>query len=201
MITAKTPDSQAAPLIVTLALDDESQARLDAERTRWFPPALNRIPAHVSLFHALPGIELTSVSAMLDEAVGAAPPFPVEVTGLMRLGRGVAYRLRSPELVAIHTTLRNAWLPWLTPQDRQGYVPHVVVQNKVQPAEAERLYHSLHETFTPWTVQATGLLLWHYRNGPWELAERFALSSIGELPEGSHGLASASLVLPSQLDA
>ena len=45
------------PLILTLALDDLSFARFDALRREHFPPTLNRIPAHVTLFHHLPGEE------------------------------------------------------------------------------------------------------------------------------------------------
>ena len=40
--------------VLTLALDDVSQHRFDIERRRHFPPALNRIPAHLTLFHTLP---------------------------------------------------------------------------------------------------------------------------------------------------
>ena len=45
----------ARPLVVTLALDDDAQARLDALRRTHFPSDRNVVPAHVSLFHALPG--------------------------------------------------------------------------------------------------------------------------------------------------
>lgn len=43
------------PLIVTLALDEQAQARFDALRSRHFPPDRNVLDAHVTLFHALPG--------------------------------------------------------------------------------------------------------------------------------------------------
>ncbi|EYD76862.1 hypothetical protein Rumeso_01820 [Rubellimicrobium mesophilum DSM 19309] len=42
-------------LILTLALEGASFARLDAERRAFVPPRLNRIPAHAMLFHHLPG--------------------------------------------------------------------------------------------------------------------------------------------------
>jgi hypothetical protein len=47
--------SAADPLILTLGLDRASFERFEALRRAHFPPALNRVPAHVTLFHHLPG--------------------------------------------------------------------------------------------------------------------------------------------------
>jgi 2'-5' RNA ligase len=162
------------PLIVTLALDAESQDRFEAERQEYFPAQLNQIPAHVSLFHALPGNEEAAVLATLEEIAARTGPFPARVDALMRLGRGVAYGLRSEPLQCLHAELRRAWLPWLTPQDRQGFRPHVVVQNKASSPHAKDLYARLSVQFAPWEAMAVGLLLWHYEGGPWTAAGRFA---------------------------
>ena len=161
------------PLVLTLELDPANQARFEAERRQHFPRALNRIPAHVSLFHALPGSQLGAATPLLAAAAASAGSFAVEVHDIMRLGRGVAYMLRSDLLHALHSSLRAAWLPWLTPQDRQGFRPHIVVQNKVAPAEAQALFTKLSRQFRPWTAAAASLRLWHYRGGPWEPAGTF----------------------------
>jgi hypothetical protein len=173
--TVDSPTDKPAtrPLIVTLALDSESQTRFEAERRAYFPPHLNRIPAHVSLFHALPGEEQAAVRSLLEETAARMSPLPVRVDALMPLGRGVAYRLRSDSLQTLHAELCRAWLPWLTPQDRQGFRPHVVVQNKVSPADAKALYALLSAEFVPWQATAAGLLLWHYEGGPWTSAGSF----------------------------
>jgi hypothetical protein len=73
----------------------------------------------------------------------------------------------------MHAELRQAWLPWLTAQDAQGFRPHVVIQNKVDPVEARALYERLAAGFRPYSIEATGLLLWRYLGGPWALERQF----------------------------
>ena len=165
------------PLILTLGLDQQDQARFEAERKRHYPARLNRIPAHISLFHALPGEEEAPIRTRIAQEAAAIEPFPLEVHGLIRLGRGVAYAVRAPELDCIHRDLRAAWLPWLSRQDRQPFRPHVVVQNKVDPAQARVLYDQLSAGFRPWTVAAVGLLLWQYEGGPWAPAGEFGFGA------------------------
>lgn len=160
------------PLVVTLALDEVSQARFDAERAALFPAGRTAVGAHVTLFHAVPGEHLETVAADLA-AVADRPAFPVEVTGLLPLGRGVAYRLRAAELAAVHARLREGWEPWLTRQDAQPFRPHVTVQNKVEPDLAAATLARLRAGFVPWAGTATGLALWAYAGGPWEPLSRF----------------------------
>ncbi len=157
----------AAPLIVTLLLDEAAQQRFDRLRAEHFPPERNHLAAHVTLFHALPGEHLDAVRADLAGAADR-PAFDVAVTGLRFLGRGVAYRLEAPEVVALRDDLAGRWAPWLTPQDRQRHAPHVTVQNKVAPATARALHERLLAGFVPGTIRARGLGLWRYLGGPWE---------------------------------
>ena len=159
-----------APLILTLLLDAPTQAHLEAQRRRHFPPERNHIPAHVSLFHHLPGEELAAVRLRLAGLVGQLR-LPVRVAGLRSLGRGVAYRLESPGLMALRGALARDWAAWLTAQDRQGFSPHVTVQNKVPPAQAAALLAALQAGFVPMEAQGVGVALWWYRGGPWELVE------------------------------
>ena len=161
------------PLILTLGADPKNQARFEGERRRYFPARLNRIPAHISLFHALPGEQLPAICERLEKLAASIEPFAFEVHDLMRLGRGVAYSVRAPELDGIHAALRAAWLADLTRQDLQPFRPHVVVQNKVDPEEARTLYMRLSQGFRPWTAEAASLLLWHYEGGPWSPAGEF----------------------------
>ncbi len=165
---------ELAPLILTLLLDPPTQERLEAERQRHFPPERNHIPAHVCLFHHLPGEELTGIRLRLARLAGQ-PALPVRVAGLRSLGRGVAYMLESPALLALRGALARDWAPWLTAQDRQGFRPHATIQNKVSPAEAVGLLAMLQAGFTPWEAQGVGIALWHYRGGPWEAVEEVRL--------------------------
>ena len=161
----------SAPLILTLALHPDDQARFERLRQLHFPAGRNVIPAHVTLFHHLPGEEVAAVS----DAVAArcvVPPFPVAVPGLRFLGRGVAYALESSGLSALRASLAREWDGWLTPQDRQGWRPHVTIQNKAASEAARALHASLQAAFTPFTVRAEGLDMWRYLGGPWELVGR-----------------------------
>ena len=157
-----------APLILTLALHPDDQARFERLRQLHFPSGRNMIPAHVTLFHHLPGEEVAAVSDAVA-ARCAVPPLTVAVPGLRFLGRGVAFALESPALSALRAGLARDWDEWLTPQDRQGWRPHVTIQNKAPPEAARALHANLQAAFAPFTVRAEGLDLWRYLGGPWEL--------------------------------
>lgn len=164
-----------APLILTLAFDPAAFARLDAMRQAYFPPERNLVPAHLTLFHALPGEEVATVTGRLAEVAAVTPPIPLRIAGLRFLGRGVALNVEAPPLCALRRELAEGWHAWLTPQDRQGWRPHVTVQNKVAPDAARATLARLQAEFAPWDAAGAGLLLWHYRGGPWEAAGNFPL--------------------------
>ena len=50
----------------------------------------------------------------------------------------------------------------------QGFRPHVTIQNKVQRSKS--VYAALATGFAPFLGTGIGLLLWHYRGGPWQPA-------------------------------
>ena len=151
--------------ILTLELDPTSQAHFNTLRRQHYPAHLNQIPAHLTLFHQLP--PHAAIAATL-EAAAHHPPFPLRITGLRSLGRGVAYTLASPELQALHAHLAQQLAQHLTPQDRQPFHPHIVLQNKSTPDAARTLLTQLQSTFQPCQAQATGLTLWNYLGGPWQ---------------------------------
>lgn len=165
------PPLIVAPLIVTATLDPPVQERFERLRRAHFPPARNHLPAHVTLFHQLPGEELGAVAAALDDAVRRPTP-PVEISGVRFLGGGVAYDLRSAELERVRAELAAGWAGWLSAQDRRRFAPHVTVQNKVAPERARALHVALTAEFVPVTTTATALHLWRYLGGPWEPVRR-----------------------------
>ena len=167
--------SPRPPLIVTLKLDAESFGRFDALRRAHFPLARNVLSAHLTLFHALPGEDEAQVAADLTTAA-RRPAMDLRVEPPFLLGRGVAYRLASPELKQLRGELAALWAERLTPQDRSGFRPHVTVQNKVAPDEARALHAGLTAGFAPWVARGEGLQLWRYLGGPWEAAGEFALA-------------------------
>jgi len=131
------------------------------------------VPAHLTLFHALPGEEQARIMADLGAICGRQRPFSLEATGLRSLGRGVSIAFACPELVSLRQTLAREWRDWLTAQDSAKIAPHVTIQNKVSPAEARALLASLGAGFQPFTARGEGLILWRYLGGPWELVRRF----------------------------
>lgn len=162
------------PLIVTLALDENSQAYFNQLREEYFPKGRNFLEAHLTLFHKLPGEELSAISQTLTEVSQADQPLSLEVTEVKSIGRGVAFVLENEQLMNIHRQLSQRWSDWLTPQDQQKLWPHVTVQNKVSPEEAQRTLEQLSPSFEPFTVTGTGLQLWEYRGGPWEFVRMYS---------------------------
>ncbi len=166
-------DPPDAPLILTLLTDDASQGKFDRLREAHFPPERNYLRAHLTLFHKLLAEHEDEISADLKEVCEDREPFTLTATGVRFLGQGVAYELSSPDLQSLRKNLASRWEPWLGAQDRQGFKPHVTVQNKVSPDEARKLHESLQAAFSPFEVGGEGLSLWRYLDGPWEPAETY----------------------------
>lgn len=162
-----------APLIVTVKMDEESFDFFDRLRRQHFPPERNFLSAHITLFHHLPGERLDEIEEFLKTVAARQYEFKLRFTGWKFLGRGSAVEIESAELVSLRNKLANEWSDHLTPQDRQKFAPHVTVQNKVEPEEARRLFEQLNTDWEPKTGAAVALQLFHYRNGPWQLANEF----------------------------
>jgi 2'-5' RNA ligase len=161
------------PLILTADMEPRAFEQFEALRRRHFPPARNLVPAHLTLFHHLPGPERADIAQRLRaETAGAEPPV-VRVSGVRFLGRGVAFALQSPPLEALRDDLAQAWFGLLVPQDRAGFRPHVTVQNKVAPEVARTLARELEAGFRPWSFKVPALRLWRYLGGPWGPVARF----------------------------
>ena len=154
-------------------MDDESQERFDRLRAAHFPPERNYLSAHMTLFHHLPADHEHEVVEGLGEACRGQTPITLKATGLLFMGRGVAYKLEAPPLVVLRKRLAKAWEPFLTKQDRQGLRPHVTVQNKVSPEKARALHQELEGSFSPFEVRGEGVTLWRYLGGPWEKVETY----------------------------
>ena len=156
------------PLILTALLEPQAQARFEALRRAHYPVTLNQVPAHVSLFHHLPGSEFAAVKRRLQAVCGPLPPPIVDVVGIKSLGRGVAFRLRSLELDDVRAELAAGWSTLLIPQDRNGFQAHVTVQNKVTGAAAKATLQALEAGFVSFTTKAVAVAIWRYCDGPWQ---------------------------------
>lgn len=163
---------ETAPVIVTALFGRQDQAWFDGKRREHYPPERNVLAAHLTLFHHLPPSVAEELKhRLVQETRGLRAP-PARVTGLMSLGRGVAYRIDSPALEAIRAGLAEAFAGLLMPQDAGRWRPHVTVQNKVTPSLAKVVLGALAADFQPRTVEIAGLASWWYRGGPWEAHSR-----------------------------
>lgn len=141
----------------------------DGLRRAHFPPERNVIPAHLTLFHHLPPSSLDDIASRLKRLC-AGPPPAARLSEVMLLGRGVAFRVDSPALMAMRDELADAFAGLLTPQDQARPRLHITVQNKVAPDDAKALAAQLRADFRPRPLAIAGLAAWHYRGGPWDLA-------------------------------
>ena len=165
--------SDLPPHIVTAALDEGAFAWFEDLRQSHFPRHRNKVPAHLTLFHALPGELEDAVALTLKAACQCRSPLQLDVRGPWSLGRGVAFRLASPDLAQLRDEVAKAFSSQLTRQDQAPFRPHITVQNKVEPDEARLLLEQLQMEFEPFHIFCEGLLLWRYLGGPWEMVERF----------------------------
>ncbi|AMR33429.1 hypothetical protein A0256_19390 [Mucilaginibacter sp. PAMC 26640] len=163
------------PLLVTLAIDAKSQLFFNYLRQKYFPADINYLDAHLMLFHNLPAAE-KSISAELELMARETTTFNMEVTDVACIGRGVAYKIVSPQLSWLHKQLQQQWQRWLIPQDTQKLWPHITVQNKVDHFAAKALAIELAADFEQFEVTATGFQLWEYQGGPWEFISQYNFS-------------------------
>lgn len=161
------------PFILTLEMDGESFAALDALRRRHYAPERNVVPAHVTLFNRLPGERAREVKALLAKTASAQKPIEIAAGEVKALERGVAIFLRSPQLGALRGSLAREWWPWLSDADKAGFRPHVTIQTNVSDAEAHRTKQAIVDSFRPPRIRGIGLHLWRYRSGPWEHEQLF----------------------------
>jgi hypothetical protein len=157
----------AGALIVTAEIGAADLAWLDRLRRSHYPPGRNQLPAHLTIFHALPPSAEGELSSRLARLSSAAPP-RATIDGLMDLGGGTAFRIVSPDLDAIRDGLSHDLGGLFGAQDSGGWRPHVTIQNKVAPKVSRALIAQLEREFRPCPLAISGLGLHRYLGGPWE---------------------------------
>ena len=157
----------AGALIVTAELGRDDFAWLEGLRRAHYPPERHQVPAHLTLFHALPPSIEGEVRSTLSRLAANKPPM-ARIAGLMDLGGGVAFRVVSDDLDRMREELASAFHGALSAQDSGGWRPNVTIQNKVAPKVARALIASLERSFPPRPLTISGLALHRYLDGPWE---------------------------------
>ena len=162
----------AGALIVTGELAPPDFAWLNDLRRRHYPAERNQLPAHLTMFHAIPPSAESELRQLLRVMAEGSPP-RAWVAGVMNLGGGVALRIASDELDRIRDELAHRLRGLLTAQDSAGWSAHVTIQNKVPPREAKALIQALGSQFNGRPVRIPGLGLHRYLGGPWESLRTF----------------------------
>jgi hypothetical protein len=157
----------AGALIVTAEFAAPDQAWLDGLRRVHYPAERNHLPAHLTIFHALPPLAEGELQSRLKQ-IAAGPPPLARIDGLMDLGGGVAFRVASFDLDRIRDELAAGLHGLLSAQDAGGWRPHVTIQNKVAPKVARSLMHAMEREFRPRPIQIHGIGVHRYLDGPWE---------------------------------
>lgn len=158
------------PIIVTATMGAADQRHFDALRAAHFPSERNHLAAHITLFHQLPPSCLDELARLLRAIAADTPPPVAALRDIYSLGGGVAFRIESPDLLAIRERIADHFFGALTAQDQGTPRLHITVQNKVTPGEARALLALLSEHFRPRPLSIAGLAVHHYRGGPWETA-------------------------------
>jgi hypothetical protein len=162
----------ARPLIVTAEFGPSDFAWLEGLRRRHFPAERNHVPAHLTIFHALPPSAEGEVRHALAQ-LSSEPPPRAFIAGTMNLSGGVAFRVTSEGLDRIRSELAEHFHGLLTAQDSTGWSAHVTIQNKVAPHEARALLEALGRQYDHRTVQCSGLALHRYLGGPWDTLQKY----------------------------
>jgi len=158
------------PIIVTATMGAADQRHFDALRAAHFPPERNHLRAHITLFHQLPPSCLDELDRLLRRIAADNPPPVATIRDIYSLGTGVAFRIDSPDLLAIREHIADHFTGALTAQDQGVPRLHITIQNKVAPSEARALLADLTRNFHPRPLLIAGLAIHHYRGGPWETA-------------------------------
>ena len=156
------------PLILTARMSADAQQWFEARRRAYFPPDRNQVPAHLTLFHQLPGDQVADIEDELAEESWRLDPMPASATHLRFTGQGVQVAIVTPALSELRERLAARWRTVLTPQDMRAHRPHVTLQNKAQAEKARKTFDALCATFQPFEFEIEGLELWRYLGGPWE---------------------------------
>lgn len=162
------------PLIVTVKIDDDSFDYFNNLRQAHFPAERNQPSAQITLFHRLPGERLEEIEDFLKTVASRQYEFPLTFPAVRILGEGMAVEVESTELNSLRIKLANQWSDCLEAPDREKFAPHITIHNKTGPEAARLWFDELRENWERRRGAARGLQLWHYRNGPWRIANEFA---------------------------
>jgi hypothetical protein len=167
--------------VLTILTDKAHHERMTEWRRKYFPPKINKLEAHLTLFHALPASKLeSSIVPVLEDVAKNTAPFSVRATKPFRLKKGIAISVPksqgAAQIQAVHHVLQEPWRKegFLSDQDAGGMQAHYTIMNKVdQESEVLAALEEVQNSFRPDSGTAEGLGLFRYDRGYWHWIRRF----------------------------
>ena len=177
--------SCALPLILMVSLDPASFVRLNGLRQRYFPHDRRVLPAHLTVFHALPTAQEDAICNTVREVAAQHEPLSLQFSGVRFLGRGVAVEVVSPQLVGLCRHLRHSGHLGSVPKTSSAISPRWRSRTKSRRA--------LPKNSTPSCVgfgtrlQAKARALWHGAIGVGHRNSSKRPVSLVDAPNGADG--------------
>ena len=160
--------------IVALRTDSKHHTALNNLRKCYFPQSLNKVPAHVCLFHALPGSQLPRIRGDIGDVVRKSTPSFIRTLPPRSFANehGVALPVDAPIALKIFEVLKSKWRLFLSKQDH-SFRAHYTVANQLDEAACLRVLEEVQKTFTRSEGQVIGLTMARYEKGFWKNPELF----------------------------
>jgi 2'-5' RNA ligase superfamily len=152
-------------LIITLKIDDVSQAYFNEKRKQHYPAYANFVDAHITLFHKLPS-DKNIVYDTLQQLCNTKA-FDIQVEGIKSIDNFVAYEISSSTLQAMHVAMQAIFANMLNEKDREILWPHITVHNKATVFKALKTHEKLLVDFSPFNITAIGFTTWLYAKKEW----------------------------------
>lgn len=162
--------------ILTLLADSKLHRAMNDIRKRYFPPQLNKLEAHITLFHALPESRLDGVVLpAIKDLVQTTSPFQLGATTPFKLKKGIAIGMPKDHggnaARWVYQSFQRQWRDFLSPQD-MSFQAHYTVMNKVDDRKkVDNAFAQLQSNWKPHFGTAEGVSLWKYNAGHWDLVE------------------------------
>lgn len=164
--TPKTPNAAKETYVLTLHTDAAHHAEITALRAHYFPTQFNKLPAHLALFHVLPGSHLKTIESDIFATCQRHQPFSISTREPFLLFRGVGLHVEAAPAMDIHTSLREKRAGILRKTDR-NFRSHYTIQNKVGARESRETMRELQQRLKGGTGEVDGLALWRSSWGCW----------------------------------
>jgi hypothetical protein len=167
--------------VLTLLTDKPHHERMTALRNKYFPPKINKLAAHLTLFHALPESKLEStVIPTIKRVTAEWEPFSVNAAKPFRMKKGIAISVPKTQggdlAQKLHGALQEDWKGegWLSEQDAGGMMAHYTIMNKVDDeGQVADTLNEVSESWKPDRGTVEGVALWKYERGYWKWEQAF----------------------------